>query len=219
MSTKRKNAASEYGYNSDFPERLRAMMENRNGISPLKRKVSQSELAKHLGITRQAVSSYTLGTSIPDMLKFKAIADFFGVNYGYLLGTTPIINEEHNRFIEKSHLAPSTLNAIIRLCAVPNDAVSFMLLVETLEFSELITALTAYWSINPSGAIDRNTLIDIDAKVRKMSGGSLRAVPAKLEKDILIMNAQRYLRDAVEQIDKEYAQAVAAEKAAQNQNK
>ena len=81
MSTKRKNTPSGYGYESDFPTRLRELMENRSEISPLKRKVTQAELAKHLGVTRQAISAYTLGTSIPDIVKFKAIADFFKVSY------------------------------------------------------------------------------------------------------------------------------------------
>ena len=207
MAAKCKGGTPEYGYNSNFPERLRAIMENRNGISPLKRKVSQSELASRLGITRQAVSSYTLGTSIPDMLKFKAIADFFGINYGYLLGATPIINEEHNSFIEQSHLAPSTLNAILRLCRVPKDAISFMLLVETVDFAELIIAFSAYLGIRSSRSVDTETLINIDAKVREMTKGALRAVPAKLEKDILIMNAQRYLRNAMEWVDSEIDRA------------
>lgn len=207
-SKKNSQDSQKYGYSSEFPTRLRAMMENKNGISPLKRKVSQTELATHLGITRQAVSGYTLGTSVPDMLKFKAIADFFGVNYGYLLGATPVINEEHNQFIERSHLSPSSLNAIINLCAVPEDAISFMLLVETVEFVELINAFTAFLNIVPMGKVRNEDLIKIDASVRKVSGGALRAVPAKLEKDILLMNAQRYLRDAMERVDHEIQERI-----------
>lgn len=77
MSEKSKRNSENYGYDSPFPKRLRILMENRNDISPLKRSVTQAELARHLGITRQAVSAYALGTSVPDMLKFKTIADFF----------------------------------------------------------------------------------------------------------------------------------------------
>nr|DAQ42083.1 MAG TPA: Repressor protein CI [Caudoviricetes sp.] len=82
---KKENA---FDYNAAFPTRLRALMENRNGISPLGRSVSQTELAKEIGVTRQAISTYALGTSAPDIIKFKAIADFFHVSSDYLLGFT-----------------------------------------------------------------------------------------------------------------------------------
>ena len=82
---KKENA---YDYNAAFPTRLRALLENSDGTSPLGRSVSQTELANEIGVTRQAISTYALGTSAPDIIKFKAIADFSHVSSDYLLGFT-----------------------------------------------------------------------------------------------------------------------------------
>ena len=53
-------------------------------------RIPQSALAEHIGVTRQAVSTYSLGTSVPDVDKFEGIADFFEVSTEYLLGRTDI---------------------------------------------------------------------------------------------------------------------------------
>lgn len=203
MDNKGKRTAEGYGYDSMFPITLRALMSNDTGVSPLGRSVTQAELARHLGVTRQAVSAYALGTSVPDMLKFKEIADFFKVSYAYLLGTTPLINEDHNNFAEKSHLGTRTLNAILKICENPRDAFSFILLVESIEFREIINAITAYLSIHWTKRITHDELLEIDAMVREKTGGALRAVPASMEKNLLIINAQKYLESAIQQIDKQ----------------
>ena len=149
MAIKCKGGTSEYGYNSDFPERLRAIMENRNGISPLKRKVSQSELANHLGITSQAVSSYTLGTSIPDMLKFKAIADFFDVSADYLLGKTNVRTPDCDlqSVCEYTGLSEASI-AMIRTLAV-EDTFCLIELDNLIQNREVLLALVRYIATVP----------------------------------------------------------------------
>ena len=202
MDLKRNSSSHEYGYESFFPCALRALMENKDNISPLKRKVTQAELARHLGITRQAVSAYTLGTSVPDMLKLKAIADFFKVSYGYLLGATNIIQDDHKNFAELAGLRPQTQKAILDICRSNKDSFAFMLLVETVEFYEIINSIAAYLSISWTKNVSSEELMSIDKEVREKTGGALRTVPAKLEKNMLIMNAQKYLSDAIRRIDK-----------------
>lgn len=202
MDLKCNVSSEEYGYESFFPRALRALMENKDDISPLKRKVTQAELARHLRITRQAVSAYTLGTSVPDMLKFKAIADFFKVSYGYLLGTTSIIQDDHKNFVELAGLRPQTQKAILNICQSNKHSFAFMLLVETEEFFDIINAIVSYLSISWTKNISSDELLSIDAEVQKKTGGALRAVPAKMEKNMLIMNAQKYLSDAMQRIDK-----------------
>ena len=177
-------------------------MSNETGMSPLGRSVTQSELARHLGVTRQAVSAYTLGTSVPDMTKFKEIADFFKVSYAFMFGTSSLINEDHNNFAEKSKLGTTALNAILKICENPRDCITFALLVETIEFQELINAITAYLSIHWTGRVSSDDLIKMDAMVREKTGGALRAVPASMEKNLLVMNAQKHLADAIQNIDK-----------------
>lgn len=46
---------------------------------------SQEHLAEALGVSRQAVSKWELGTALPDADKVVALSDFFGVSTDYLL--------------------------------------------------------------------------------------------------------------------------------------
>ena len=42
--------------------------------------LSQEQLAEKLGISRQTLSKYETGESVPDIEKCKVIADYFGVS-------------------------------------------------------------------------------------------------------------------------------------------
>lgn len=52
------------------------------------RKLSQKDIADHLGVTRQAVNSYECGRREPDYEVLIKLADFFEVSVDYLLGRT-----------------------------------------------------------------------------------------------------------------------------------
>lgn len=71
--------SSNKDYNLPFPTRLRFLLEEKG-------KGAQSQLADYIGVTRQAISAYSLGNSVPDIYKFQKMAEFFGVTYAYLLG-------------------------------------------------------------------------------------------------------------------------------------
>ena len=47
--------------------------------------ISQEELAEKIGVTRQTLSKYETGESLPDIDKCKAIADVFGVSMDELV--------------------------------------------------------------------------------------------------------------------------------------
>lgn len=49
------------------------------------RGLSQEELAEQLGVSRQAVSKWESGQSLPDLDKILALSEFFGVSTDYLL--------------------------------------------------------------------------------------------------------------------------------------
>lgn len=49
---------------------------------------SQEALAEQLGVSRQAVSKWELGTTLPDTEKLIAISEFFNVSADYLLKDT-----------------------------------------------------------------------------------------------------------------------------------
>ena len=50
-----------------------------------KKKLSQEDLAEQLGISRQTLSKYETGESIPDINRCKSIADFFDVTVDNLI--------------------------------------------------------------------------------------------------------------------------------------
>lgn len=55
--------------------------------------ISQEELAEKVGISRQTLSKYETGESIPDIEKTKAIADVFGVSLDDLVNYDPEENK------------------------------------------------------------------------------------------------------------------------------
>ena len=52
--------------------------------------VSQTELAKELGIMQTTISQYELGKTEPDIDTIKKICKFFNVSSDYLLGISEI---------------------------------------------------------------------------------------------------------------------------------
>ncbi len=55
--------------------------------------ISQEELAEKVGVSRQTLSKYETGESIPDIEKTKAIADTFGVSLDDLVNYNPEENK------------------------------------------------------------------------------------------------------------------------------
>ncbi|EGK10197.1 MAG: helix-turn-helix transcriptional regulator [Firmicutes bacterium] len=55
-----------------------------------KRKITQAELAKVLGVDNTTISKWESNTYEPEMTAIKEIADFFNVSADYLLGRTNV---------------------------------------------------------------------------------------------------------------------------------
>jgi len=84
MPRVKKNSYDQY--NCPFATRLRLLMDSPG--------MNQQKLADFIGVTRQAVSAYSLGISLPDIDKFEKIADFFDVSTEYLLGRTEVMKAD-----------------------------------------------------------------------------------------------------------------------------
>jgi len=72
------------------------------------RKLSQKDIADHLGVTRQAVNSYECGRREPDFKVLIKLADYFGVTVDYLLGRTTERNV--NIYVNDKNLGVSETN-------------------------------------------------------------------------------------------------------------
>lgn len=93
-------------------------------------KMTQETLALKLGVTRQTVSKWENGISVPDADTLNKIADIFGVSVSELLGADKLLNEnkekasdgssenEHER-LEDNYIA-ETLAVINEQLAVKN---------------------------------------------------------------------------------------------------
>ena len=66
----------------NFNEKLVALRKNAG--------MSQETLAQRLGVTRQAISKWELGTAMPETKSIMQIAQVFGVKVDYLLGHTVV---------------------------------------------------------------------------------------------------------------------------------
>ena len=73
---------SENPYIEPLATRLRKLIEDTG--------VSQTELAAAIGVTRQAVNSYTLGNTVPNSDVLLNIAKYFDVSSDYLLGLSDV---------------------------------------------------------------------------------------------------------------------------------
>ena len=80
-----------------------------------KRGISQEELAEQLGISRQAVSKWESGQSMPDLDKIILLSDYFDVTTDYLLkGIQPTEPQAEKTSVNASvfAIAGTALNAI-----------------------------------------------------------------------------------------------------------
>ncbi len=66
---------------NSLPKRLYELRTQRN--------LKQEELAEALGVSRQAVSKWEMGTGVPSLENLKAISDFFGVTIDSLVKDSP----------------------------------------------------------------------------------------------------------------------------------
>lgn len=59
------------------------------------RGMSQEQLAEALGVSRQAVSKWEAGQSVPDIDKIISICDYFGVTTDYILRNAEMTQSQH----------------------------------------------------------------------------------------------------------------------------
>ncbi len=98
-------------YEKPFPTRLRMLLAEKN--------MTQTDLAdafknSGLKVTRQTISSYANGETVPDIMRFKFIADFFDVPYDYLLGASPTRERKNVQIGAELGLEDAAINELKR---------------------------------------------------------------------------------------------------------
>jgi len=97
---------SNKNYKTVFSKRLQILLDESQK--------TQKELAEYTGVSHQAVSQWRNGQNVPDIYKFKKIAEFFGVSYDYLYGDTESRNHENMVLVNELGLSEKAIEQIKR---------------------------------------------------------------------------------------------------------
>ena len=95
---------SNDSYFRPFPRRMRLLIDET--------RVSQQDIADYVGVSRQAVSQWKDGKTIPDMYNFKKIAGFFKVPFEYLYGETDSKTKEYLALAESIGLSDKAITKL-----------------------------------------------------------------------------------------------------------
>ena len=93
----------------------------------LQQKMTQEQLADRLGVSYQSISRWENGITYPDIEFLPAIANYFSVSLGYLMGQDDIekrraIKKQINRIANMSENDEDELIELIRKCRREKEA-------------------------------------------------------------------------------------------------
>ena len=88
-------------YFHPFPRRLRLLFDET--------RCSQQDVADYVGVTRQAVSQWKDGKTVPDCYNFKKIAEYFKVPLAYLYGETDSRVHENQALADSFGFSDATI--------------------------------------------------------------------------------------------------------------
>lgn len=89
MENNKGRKKKDIGFDSPFATRLRELLAETNTTQPM--------LAAAVGVSRQAVGQWKDGNTVPDILDFQKIADYFDVSLEYLAGRTDVKTVDVNK--------------------------------------------------------------------------------------------------------------------------
>ncbi|MDR2558065.1 MAG: helix-turn-helix domain-containing protein, partial [Oscillospiraceae bacterium] len=91
--------------NIDFSSRLQGLLKETN--------TTRQQLAIAIGVSHQSVTQWQSGQTIPDILKFKKIAEYFDVSYDYLLGDSKSKKNENERVMSDLGLTEGAIETLM----------------------------------------------------------------------------------------------------------
>jgi len=143
-------------------------------------KTTRQQLATAIGVSHQSVTQWQSGQTIPDILKFKKIAEYFDVSYDYLLGDSKSKKPENERVMSDLGLTEGAIEMLIEAENFTDIISAFL---ENNDFMIFITMVDDLLSINPKGTVFER--IDTDYalyKAVKQMEGILMAMSGRSEK-------------------------------------
>ena len=115
--------------------------------------LSQEELAERLGVSRQAVSKWESGQSLPDIDKIILISDFFGVTTDYLL------KNGENEFIESPTEVVNNVSEDLEEPSVSAEEIK-KAIKEKYREAKLIAMAVCFFILSPLALISLLSLAD-----------------------------------------------------------
>ena len=121
-------------YFHPFPRRLRMLFDET--------RCSQQDVADYVGVTRQAVSQWKDGKTIPDCYNFKKIAEFFKVPLEYLYGDTDSRVKENQALADSLGFSDAAIAKLQTLASEPTFGIKptalLSRLIDTDEFDRFL---------------------------------------------------------------------------------
>lgn len=192
-------------YNDPFPVRLRKLKDSR--------KVTQEDLAKVLNVTsRQSVTGYTDGSTVPTIDKVIALAKYFDVSTDYLLGLSEVptrkekmgavcdyigLSQDAVEFLHAWAGFPEIQSFIDRLISDILSSCDPIYLSELLTDSAFALAMSAVSAKEHTGEMAVRNLIN------KMSGKNSYEISAEDAASFLLSKVEKQLTDCVINVLKE----------------
>lgn len=91
-------------YNSPFATRLRTLIDERGVTLPA--------IAESVGVSRQAVGQWKAGNTLPDILDFEKLANFFNVSMDYLIGKSKSRKVKYQEVCELLNISGKAVEGI-----------------------------------------------------------------------------------------------------------
>ena len=121
-------------YSKPFPTRLRLLFDETGA--------SQQLVADYVGVTRQAVSQWKDGKTVPDCYSFKKVAEFFNVPMEYLCGDTDSRVRENQALADSFGFSDTTIEKLQRWASEETHGLKptafLSKLIETAEFDAFL---------------------------------------------------------------------------------
>lgn len=150
-------------YYDPFPKRLRELIEERNW--------KQEDLIKTLGVkTRQSVTGYIDGSTVPTAEKISALSKEFNVSADWLLGLTEVRSPEMD------------LRAACHFTGLSEDAISVLKLGETVPHALNLLAEKPQWA-GENGNVFKSPLWQLSVALAHLERAAIPAAVEALNND------------------------------------
>ena len=98
-----------------FSERLSKLLKDKK-----EQGIIQDDVAKSIGVSRQALGKWANGETVPDILDLKSLAMYFNVSTDYLLGLSELANGDVS-FTQASKLTNISEKSLLKLSEIYRD--------------------------------------------------------------------------------------------------